>query len=287
MPTRALSKPSWLAVALALALSAPAEAQFLGHNFPGDFGLFAGSQAPPGRYGGFFVPYYRADTVKLEEGIALGGPDDAVDIIAFAPFFSYVSELKIAGGNYGFVIAPSFANANLELPRLDVDVDQFGVGDLYVVPFQLGWHLERTDMTASYGFFAPTGRYEVGANDNIGLGMWSHELAFGFTQYLDRESCEWRDYYNQARPHSSRGPNVPEPASDLPVEPASQRGGTLFQLDSVSFPCRFSARSITISAACGRSPQTQRFRRLRGVCTRARFLRSGRRASFANSTRAS
>ncbi len=187
-PTRALSNPSWLAVALAFAFSARAEAQFFGHNFPGDYGLFAGSQAPPGRYAGFFVPYYRADTVKLEEGIALGGTDDAVDVIAFAPFFSYVSELKIAGGNYGFVIAPSFANANLEIPRLDVDVDQFGVGDLYVVPFQLGWHLERTDMTASYGFFAPTGRYEVGANDNIGLGMWSHELAFGFTQYLDRES---------------------------------------------------------------------------------------------------
>jgi hypothetical protein len=58
-------------------------------------------------------------------------------------------------------------------------------GDLYVVPFQLGWHWERTDLTTSYGFFAPTGKYEAGANDNIGLGMWSHEFSVGFTQYLD------------------------------------------------------------------------------------------------------
>ena len=42
--------------------------------------------------------------------------------------------------------------------------------------------------------------------------------------HLRRVLAEWRDYYNQARPHSSLGPNVPEPAaSDLPVEPASPR----------------------------------------------------------------
>ena len=34
--------------------------------------------------------------------------------------------------------------------------------------------------------------------------------------HLRRVLAEWRDYYNQARPHSSLGPNVPEPASDLP-----------------------------------------------------------------------
>lgn len=36
-----------------------------------------------------------------------------------------------------------------------------------------------------YGFFAPTGRYEAGADDNIGLGMWSQEIQGGTTVYLD------------------------------------------------------------------------------------------------------
>jgi len=186
-----MSRSSSIAVGLAalvLLLATEGEAQFFGHNFPGDYGLFSGSQPPPGRYAGFYLPYYRAGTVKLDDGVSIGGPSDIVNIVAIAPFFSYVADFQIAGGNYGVVIAPSFANANLEIPRLDVAVDQFGLGDIYVVPFQLGWHFENTDVTASYGFFAPTGRYEVGADDNIGLGMWSHELAFGYTQYLDAES---------------------------------------------------------------------------------------------------
>jgi hypothetical protein len=38
---------------------------------------------------------------------------------------------------------------------------------------------------AGYGFFAPTGKYEAGGSDNVGLGMWSHELQGGTTLYLD------------------------------------------------------------------------------------------------------
>jgi len=42
-------------------------------------------------------------------------------------------------------------------------------------------------------------------------------------KHLRRLLCEWRDYYNRARPHSSLGPNVPEPASGLHVEPGPHR----------------------------------------------------------------
>jgi transposase InsO family protein len=34
---------------------------------------------------------------------------------------------------------------------------------------------------------------------------------------------EWGDYFNRARPHSSLGPNVPEPTTDFPIEPARHR----------------------------------------------------------------
>ena len=170
---------------VAALLPATAHAQLMGHNLTGDYGLRSGSQAPAGRYAGFFLPVYVADTLK---GPA-GGKIDAegrVKVVAIAPFVLYVSETKILGGNYGALVVPSFANTALELPRLDVDDSQFGLADLYVVPFQLGWHLPTVDVTASYGFFAPTGRFEPGADDNIGLGMWSHELSVGATAYLDQ-----------------------------------------------------------------------------------------------------
>ena len=41
--------------------------------------------------------------------------------------------------------------------------------------------------------------------------------------HLGRVLAEWRDYYNQARPHSSLGPNVPEPAPKVLLDPARHR----------------------------------------------------------------
>ena len=180
-----------LAAACALVFLAPsAEAQFLGHNFPGDYGLKSATQPPAGRYAGLLVPFYKTDTLKLER-VELGGrTDDDLTVWGLAPLVYVVTDKTILGGNYGFIAAVAFTNTSLEVPRLDVDQDQFGFSDIYVVPFQLGWHGDRYDAIASYGFFAPTGRYEANADDNLGLGMWSHEFAAGFTGYLD-EARSW------------------------------------------------------------------------------------------------
>ena len=72
--------------------------------------------------------------------------------------------------------------------RVDEDVEDptnWGFTDMYVVPLHLGWHTPRADFVAGYGFYAPTGRYEAGATDNVGLGMWSHEIQGGVTAFLD------------------------------------------------------------------------------------------------------
>ena len=58
-------------LALSFACADRAEAQFLGRNFPGDYGLFSGSQAPPGRYAGVYSRYYTSNTIKLEDGVEL------------------------------------------------------------------------------------------------------------------------------------------------------------------------------------------------------------------------
>jgi hypothetical protein len=38
-----------------------------------------------------------------------------------------------------------------------------------------------------YGFLAPTGRFNVGANDNVGSGYWTHALSSGQTFYLSKD----------------------------------------------------------------------------------------------------
>ncbi|HEY5939356.1 MAG TPA: transporter, partial [Gemmatimonadales bacterium] len=62
-----------------------------------------------------------------------------------------------------------------------------GFADSYYQPLILGWAMQRAEIRAIYGFLAPTGRFEVGADDNVGSGYWTHVLASGQTFYLTQD----------------------------------------------------------------------------------------------------
>jgi hypothetical protein len=113
--------------------------------------------------------------------------DFSLDVNAYVFGFLYVSEKKFLGGNDSFQTYPGFTDNSLAAPVIDLD-DSVSTAftDLYVVPLHLGWHKQRADFVAGLGVFAPTGRYEAGADDNLGLGMWSFELFGGTTLYLDK-----------------------------------------------------------------------------------------------------
>ncbi|MCK5481405.1 MAG: transporter, partial [Gammaproteobacteria bacterium] len=157
-----------------------AHAQLSGHNSRGDYGLQSGSQAPPGWY--LVAPmYYRysADEFRDRHGdnlpaLAGGGSIEANAWLAGA---IWVSDHKLLGGNYSFVIFPGVTNNALGFPALGVDERaSTGLADLYVQPVNLGWSTPRADFVAGIGIFAPTGEYEPGGSSNRGLGMWSYEL---------------------------------------------------------------------------------------------------------------
>jgi hypothetical protein len=57
---------------------------------------------------------------------------------------------------------------------------------MLIRPLDLGWHTSRADISAGFQFYAPTGRYEPGASDNLGKGMWSYEPFVGATVFLDQ-----------------------------------------------------------------------------------------------------
>ncbi len=97
---------------------------------------------------------------------------------------NWATDKKFLGANVGGMAAFPAANAAIDFPRLDFETS-YGYADTYVQPINLGWTTPRADFLAGYAFSAPTGRYEVGANDNLGRGFWSHELIFGSTAYLD------------------------------------------------------------------------------------------------------
>ncbi len=170
-----------------LIVPSPAWAQYQGHNFKGDFGVNSGSQPGPGVY--FLVPYgqWNADDIKDADGNSFQGTRfKGFDLRLFAPTVLAVTPITFLGANYGFMVAPPFSTIKPERPA-DEDVDQtdWGFTDTYIVPVHLGWHTPRADFVAGYGFYVPTGRYEPGATDNVGLGMWSQEIQGGVTAYLD------------------------------------------------------------------------------------------------------
>jgi hypothetical protein len=158
-------------------------AQLNGQNIKGDTGLKSGSQAPPGTYVAIPLYFYSADQIKDRDGNELrkGNLDAAVFGIAL----NVVTTKTILGGNYGFLVALPWANNRVQ------GVDDFdsnpgsGLTDTFIQPINLGWHKPRADAMVAYGLYLPTGRYEDGAENNTGLGMWAQELLFGTTVYLN------------------------------------------------------------------------------------------------------
>jgi len=177
----------WMVLALA---TTPASAQFLGHNYTGDMGLMAGTQAAPGwTLAGVYLRY-DGGTLRDRDGNSVAlDPEErgSLDVNSYALSLSYVTEKKILGGTYGFSIVPAFTDNRFQAPILAINekVDT-GFTDLYIQPLTLGWNTQRADFTAGLGIYAPTGSFEPGADDNLGMGMWSFEIMGGTTVYLDK-----------------------------------------------------------------------------------------------------
>jgi len=171
-------------------ISVQAPAQLNGHNLRGDYGIASGSQAPPGSYLSPLYVNYDVDALRDRNGdrVDRGG---GIDIEAVSLIYQWVSEKKLFGGNYGVLVAPSWATNSLESPFLETELKtSWGLGDTYIQPVNLGWNRERADFIAGIGIFAPTGRYADGADDNTGLGMWTFEVFGGTTVFLD-EAKSW------------------------------------------------------------------------------------------------
>jgi outer membrane putative beta-barrel porin/alpha-amylase len=61
------------------------------------------------------------------------------------------------------------------------------LGDIYLQPINLGWHLKQANLMVTNGLYLPTGKYSFGADDNTGLGMWTDEFGAGTIIFFDPE----------------------------------------------------------------------------------------------------
>ena len=117
--------------------------------------------------------------------------DQQVSGYANVPVFFYTSRFKILKARYMASINPSYLTSNyrMNIHASDTSVTSTGntggFGDLSFIPLGLGWSIgNRIDISFFYMVYAPTGRYETGADDNIGKGFWTHQFQVPFYYYF-------------------------------------------------------------------------------------------------------
>ena len=115
-------------------------------------------------------------------------PTNISNIIANRTMFGYVTRWKVLGGNYVPAVILPLANAPLR-PTPDTETD-FQLSDLVLQPFALGWNYGTVHTQFAYNVWLPTGRFNAGATDNVGKGLYSHMLSYGAT-WLQDEELPW------------------------------------------------------------------------------------------------
>ncbi|MFH6965863.1 transporter [Flavobacterium sp. FlaQc-28] len=158
--------------------------QLKGGHILGSSGLQSGTQAPANTLS-LYVPgyFYEAGSLRNSDGDkSIANPD--INMFLTGVGANYVSDFKILGANYGATILVAFASNTIQGSYVD-SKSPFAFTDMLVQPIQLGWHNKRADFVFSYQLYLPTGKYELGASDNSGLGMFMNELSAGTTLFFN------------------------------------------------------------------------------------------------------
>jgi hypothetical protein len=167
--------------ALAVALMAgSAGAQVRGVYPTGMNATNAGSSPAPGwAYSNLFIANTRDERVGPSgETLATGEQSVLLDLNTLA----WGSQAPLlAGARYGATATVILTRNSLESDIEGTQGGGGGLGDLFVQPIVLGWTKGQYDWRAAYGIVAPTGRFEAGADDNVGAGYWTHALSSGLT----------------------------------------------------------------------------------------------------------
>lgn len=168
--------------------SASAQTPIPGNYAPNAFtGMKAAIMAPP-------------KTVLIENGTLFYHTREFVDgagnitemsasnALANRTILGYVFPFEILRADYSPAVIVVLTNQLLRpVPGSEKD---FQIGDLILQPISLGWHWDEWHSSMGYNVWLPTGRFNAGASNNTGKGLFSH-LLFGGVTWLESEAKPW------------------------------------------------------------------------------------------------
>jgi hypothetical protein len=151
-----------------------------GSAYPyGAEGLAVAALPPPGTYLLNYSNYYRADRLNGSDGMEAGPPDFSIDAAASVFRLVHVTPVKIAGATLAM---------QAFVPVVDLTVHAggarghaFGVGDLIVNPFILGWQKGQWHIVATVDTFVPVGSYDPKKLANLGRNYWTFQPVLAIT----------------------------------------------------------------------------------------------------------
>ena len=156
---------------------------------PGTEGALGPTLPPPGLH-------YKQYNILINANDVVDADGDDMDIdfdlnvFAQAHRFAYFTKKKLFGADYGMSLVIPIVAADVEVGAFDSDDSDIGIGDIFVEPFVLSWHLKRWDLAFGLGWQFPTGDWNntnEPANGSVGSGGYSNALmTTGATYYLDQ-----------------------------------------------------------------------------------------------------
>lgn len=144
--------------------------------------FMSGAFPPPGTYFLDYVDYYRATSLKDDDGNNLV-PKFDLDVAVNVFRLVHVTKFKILGADWGMHTFVPLAYMNVDATM--GEDDRSGLGDIIVDPFILGWHSKNFHVTTGLDIFIPLGSYDEDHLANIGRNYWTFEPVAALTYLSD------------------------------------------------------------------------------------------------------
>ena len=218
--TRSLpATASFWVLAAIFVLASPASAQVRGVYPLGMSATNSGVTPEPGiSYVNQFL-FYSRDEAKGPHGEILATGQNSV-------MMDMNSLVWVGKGKINFVGGPLFSmSATIPVANNSLTSDikggisgGGGLADSYYQPFILGWRKKRADFRAVYGFLAPSGKFSVGADNNVGSGYWTHAFSSGQTIYLDENRTSAISVFQMYEVHTTQQGTQIHPGDTLDLD---------------------------------------------------------------------
>jgi hypothetical protein len=160
--------------------------------FPGAYGSLLPGVAPEA--GGVLADLSLFYSAKASRAVLQGAANLSVEVDAYYNLIQglHVWDAPAIGGRFavGGYIPLGYASLGASIGPLSVSGDEFGLGDIGIIPASFYWSSGNFHINLYELIVAPTGDYDVSRAVNIGRNYWSFDTVAAATWFNPQSGTE-------------------------------------------------------------------------------------------------